>query len=168
MEHSASRYRVLFGAASGVSVVLIVSAILIANALRIEPCPLCILQRMVYMLVALLAAIGAVGVACKIIAALMHIVADIGLFVAGYQVWIQEFRPNITCGGRPTWWENFVDWAGNKLPSLFASGGQCADISWSLFGLSMAAWSTLAFLGLSVLSLYIIASCAETDQAKAA
>jgi uncharacterized membrane protein len=32
----------------------------------------------------------------------------------------------------------------------------------------MAAWSTLAFLGLSVLSLYIIASCAETDQAKAA
>lgn len=135
----------------------VVAALLLTRLINLEACPLCILQRMAYLLATLLAGIGwlvAARTGPRRAAALFTAVATAtGAFIAGYQVWIQRIAPSISCGGRPTWWENFVDWAGQQVPWLFAAGGQCADVAWSFLGLSLADWSALAFIALTVLAL---------------
>jgi disulfide bond formation protein DsbB len=60
-------------------------------------------------------------------ALLMALAAGAGVFVAGYQVWIQRFAPLTTCGGREPWWEAFVRWAGELAPLLFKASGLCSD-----------------------------------------
>ena len=149
--------RIFFGAISATSFALAASGVLMTHLLNLAACPLCILQRMAYLLIALFAAIGLAFshrlVARRIAALSMAVAASTGAFVAGYQVWIQRIAPSITCGGRQPWWERFVDWAGSKLPYLFEANGLCADPALSILGLSIADWSALAFLGLLALSL---------------
>lgn len=127
-----------------------------AELLRLAACPLCIIQRMLYLLLAAVAGLGllASGSAGRRAAALgMAAVAGTGAFVAGYQVWIQRFARGVSCTGDEPWWERFVNWAGEQAPLLFQPNGLCSDPAWKLLGLSIAEWSLLAFSVLLVYSL---------------
>lgn len=147
-----SRFPFLLG--GGVSFLLVVVGLFMALA----ACPLCIWQRMLYLLFAVLALGGLIGARRRLVrraaALLMALAAGAGVFVAGYQVWIQRFAPLTTCGGREPWWEAFVRWAGEQAPLLFKASGLCSDPAWKFLDLSIADWSLLMFSGLLVLSLY--------------
>ena len=138
---------------------LVVGGVLMTEFMRLAACPLCIIQRMLYLLLALLAALGmplARTAARRLVAAAMAAAAGVGVFVAGYQVWIQRFAPETGCSGKMTWWEEFVDWAGQQVPILFQADGLCADPGWKLLGLSIAEWSFACFVGLLLLALYTL------------
>ena len=138
-----------------VSLALVGGGLLLAQLLRLAACPLCIIQRMLYLLLALLAAGGLVlaarPLARRLTAWLMAAVAATGAGVAGYQVWIQRFAPNTTCAADMPWWERFVEWAGSRAPTLFQPSGLCSDPAWKFLGLSIAEWSLACFCGLFVL-----------------
>lgn len=152
--------RALFSGVAGASLALAGAGVLMTHAFNLAACPLCILQRMAYLLLALCAGLGLAfanrRIAPRIAALLMTVTAATGAFIAGYQVWIQRIEPTITCGGKQPWWERFVDWAGRQLPYLFEADGLCADPAWSFLSLSIADWSALAFLGLLVISLIVL------------
>jgi len=80
--------------------------------------------------------------------------AGTGIFVAGYQVWIQRFAPDTSCSGRMTWWEELVDWAGDQVPLLFKASGLCSDPAWKFLGLSIADWSLGFFTLLFCVAVY--------------
>jgi disulfide bond formation protein DsbB len=135
-------------------------SVLLTQVLQLAACPLCITQRMLYLLLAFAAAIGLVVAARpvgRMLAALaMTATAATGAGVAAYQVWIQRFAPSITCAGKMAWWEEFVDWAGRQVPVLFQASGLCSDPAWVLLGLSIAEWSLVCFSSLFLLGLYAL------------
>ena len=124
--------------------------------LHLAACPLCIIQRMVYLLVATGALTGLLfqhRAARMFSAGAMVAFSGVGMFIAGYQSYLQRFPRGIGCVADSPWWEEFVFWAGEKAPLLFGVGGVCEDASLKLFGLSIAELSFLAFFVLALASL---------------
>ena len=149
------RFPFLLGGAGSAALVLF--GIILAQTLGLAACPLCIWQRMMYLLFALLAAIGYFLAGKRLWRVLTGILmagaAATGTGIAGYQVWIQRFAPMTTCAGREPWWEAFVRRAGEQVPILFKASGLCSDPAWKFLSLSIADWSLLCFLGLLTLAL---------------
>ncbi|MBL8490561.1 MAG: disulfide bond formation protein B [Rhodocyclaceae bacterium] len=139
------------------SVGLVGGGLVMAHFLRLAACPLCIVQRMLYMVIALIAFAGLLAfripAARRLLAGMMGLAAAAGIVAAGYQTWIQRFAPMTTCGADMPWYEQLVEWAGQQLPVLFLSTGLCSDPAWRFLGLSIAEWSLAAFTGMAVLSL---------------
>jgi protein dithiol:quinone oxidoreductase len=137
---------------------LVVGGVILSELMQLAACPLCVIQRMLYLLLALLAALAipfAAGPIGRRLAALaMTAAAGTGVFVAGYQVWIQRFSPTTSCSGRPTWWEELVEIAGEQVPILFRASGLCSDPAWKFLSLSIADWSLGFFTLLLLLALY--------------
>lgn len=135
---------------------LVGGGLYLAKTLNLAACPLCILQRMVYLALALVALIGlsVTSRRGKTLPALLNVaLAGLGAFIAAYQVWLQRFATDVSCTANAPWWEEFVYWAGAKVPTLFEATGLCSEAGWKFLGLAIADWSLLAFSGLLALSL---------------
>ncbi|MBL8428554.1 MAG: disulfide bond formation protein B [Dechloromonas sp.] len=119
--------------------------------LRLAPCPLCIFQRLLYVVIGLAGLLGFIWPAGRMIwAALAGCLAALGVGVAAYQTWMQAF-PHLApeCSFTdPNAIERLVDWLGTEWPSVFLATGFCSSRDWELFGLSMANWSVLLFAGI--------------------
>jgi disulfide bond formation protein DsbB len=136
---------------------LVGGGLALAHWLHLAACPLCVLQRMLYLVLALVAAAG-LAVASSLrgrrLAAIgMAATATAGAFVAGYQTWIQRFAPDTSCTAAEPWWEQFVYWAGKQAPLLFRANGLCSDPAWSFLGLSIAEWSLIAFSAMAIIAI---------------
>ena len=118
---------------------------------RLAPCPLCIFQRLLYLVIGVVALAGAlVPVARLLWSVLIAAMATGGIAVAGYQTWMQAF-PYLAseCSYTvPNAIERLVDWLGMQWPALFLATGFCTSREWEFIGLSMANWSLLIFIGL--------------------
>lgn len=128
----------------------------------ITACPLCIVQRMLYLAFALAFAAGLVFAShhvARVIAVLFALAfAGTGAAIANYQIYLQRHPFAATCGDGTAWWERMVEQAGQLLPSLFKAEGICSENVWSLFGLSVPELSLIAFCGLFVLGLLALFS----------
>ena len=134
--------------------------ILLGHLLRLAACPLCILQRMLYLSLGLSAMFGLLlwrYRAGRMFATVLMLASTMcGTFVAAYQTYLQRFAQDVQCGGEAAWWELFVDWAGVRAPLLFEANGLCSDPAWKFIGLSIAEWSLIAFSLLALLSAYAL------------
>lgn len=138
---------------------LVAGGLVLARTMNLAACPLCILQRMLYLLLAL-EALGAWllvrSLPAQRIAALgMLITALTGAGIAAYQTWLQRFARGVSCGADQPWWERFVNWAGAQWPLLFEATGLCSEAGWKLLGLSIAEWSLLAFSAMAAAMLAV-------------
>ncbi len=142
-------------AATGIAAIgLVAGAIVLQQTMNLAACPLCILQRMVDLLLAL-EAIAAYLVAGKSLqrraaALVMAATALTGVWIAAYQTWLQRFARGVSCTADQPWWESFVNWAGSQWPLLFEASGLCSEAGWKLLGLSLAEWSLVAFTTMTV------------------
>lgn len=121
------------------------------HLLRLAPCPLCIFQRLLYIVIGLLALAGMLLPAGRLLwSGLIALLAAGGVAVAGYQTWMQAFPHLATeCGySDPNAIERLVDWLGMQWPGLFLATGFCTSREWEFLGLSMANWSVLVFAGI--------------------
>ncbi len=146
--------RGLFAATGIVSVGLVGGGLILANTLNLAACPLCILQRMLYLLLAI-EAIAAWKLADSPLprrgaALVMAATALTGVSVAAYQTWLQRFAKNVSCTADQPWWESFVYWAGEQWPLMFEASGLCSEAGWRFLGLSIAEWSLVAFTAMSI------------------
>lgn len=110
----------------------------------LEPCPLCILQRYAFMLVALWAGIAAALPsvrASRMAASLGVLCALIGAGIAAWHVKLQLFPPEVTACGPGLAYLLAELPLGRALPRIFQGGGDCSVVDWSFLGLSMPAWS---------------------------
>ncbi len=121
------------------------------HLLNLSPCPFCIFQRLLYIVIGLLALLGfALPVLRLAWAALIVALAALGAVVAGYQSWMQAFPGSVNeCGySDPNMIERLVDWLGMQWPTMFMATGFCSSKEWVFLGLSMANWSLLMFAGI--------------------
>jgi disulfide bond formation protein DsbB len=121
--------------------------------LRLAPCPLCIFQRLLYIVIGVVGLLGFMWPAGRMAwAALAGGLGLLGFGVAGYQTWMQAF-PHLApeCSfTNPNAIERLVDWLGMAWPSMFLATGFCTSRDWEMFGLSMANWSFVVFAGIVV------------------
>lgn len=127
------------------------------HVVGLQPCPLCIFQRIAYVAVgvfALLAALVAPRTAARWVGVLVLLAALTGAGIAVRHVWLQANPEGLACGpGLEAMLENFP--LTQVLPKVFKGGGDCAEKGWVFLGLSIAGWSLVWF---SLLSLAAIAA----------
>ena len=130
---------------------LVAAGIELQHLLRLAPCPLCIFQRLLYLVIGLVALAGVMLPGGRLLwSAMIAALAAGGVAVAGYQTWMQAFPLLATeCGySDPNLIERLVDWLGMQWPDLFLATGFCTSREWEFLGLSMANWSLLVFAGI--------------------
>lgn len=144
---------------------LIVIALYMEHVLDLEPCPLCIIQRVLFILVGLTSLIAVLHnplpstgdgrrPAARAYAFLLSLFAMLGAAVAGRQVWLQHQPADQLPSCLPS-----LDYMIDVLPfrdmlGLLLSGtADCAKVDWTFMGLSIAEGSLLAFIGLSLFGL---------------
>lgn len=114
------------------------------------PCPLCMTQRLFYILAAAVAVVGGVHDRYRAVyGALVALFALAGAGVAGRQVWLQHLPPEQVPACGPS-----LEYMLQTLPfsavveRLFKGDGNCAVVDWTLLGLSMAEWSLFWFVAI--------------------
>jgi disulfide bond formation protein DsbB len=124
----------------------------------VEPCPLCIFQRLALLAVGLLFLLAALhnpqDWGAKVYGVLIDLAATVGLLIAGRHVWIQNLPPEEAprCGpGLDYMLQNFP--LGEALREVLTGSGECAKVDWTLLGLSMPVWNILLFFGLGAFGL---------------
>lgn len=125
-----------------------------------DPCPLCILQRIVFMGLAaifLVAAVHGPGRAGSIVyGGLLVAAASIGAAIAARHVWLQSLPKDRIpeCGPG-------LEYMLKKLPlsqaldKILSGSGECAEVGWTFLGLSIAGWSLAWFLLLGGFAMYL-------------
>jgi disulfide bond formation protein DsbB len=146
--------RGLIGATGLTALALVGGGVVLAQTMNLAACPLCILQRMLYLLLALESALSwplaRSAVAARLAALLMLLTALTGAGIAAYQTWLQRFAKGVSCTADQPWWEHFVNWAGSQWPLMFEASGLCSEAGWRFLGLSIAEWSLAAFTAMSL------------------
>lgn len=127
--------------------------------MELEPCYLCILQRVFVMAtgaIALIAGLhnpGMLGV--RVYSALTTLTALSGSFFSGKQLWLQGLPEDQVpeCGVSVDYLFE-VHSFGNALAELLKGDGNCADVQWVFLGLSIPGWTFIAFIGLAGLAVW--------------
>ena len=135
-------------------------ALWIQTRYQLNPCPLCISQRMVLMGLGLLFLTAAIHnpaqLGRKIYAALHITVAIGGAGVAIRHWWLQAHRDSMVadCGvGFDYMFENFP--LRKALTLVFRGTGDCAAIDWTYLGLSIPQMALITFIGFAAFALYL-------------
>jgi disulfide bond formation protein DsbB len=133
---------------------LVAGGLILAHTMNLAACPLCILQRMLYLLLAL-EAVAAWALAGSVLprraAALAMLATTLtGVWIAAYQTWLQRWAKGVNCTADQPWWEAFVNWAGSQWPLMFEASGLCSEAGWKFLGLSIAEWSLVAFTSMTI------------------
>ncbi|MCK4842964.1 MAG: disulfide bond formation protein B [Methylococcales bacterium] len=125
---------------------------------ELEPCPLCISQRIAILVTGLVFVIAAIhnpkASGLKVYSIMGTITALAGAAISIRHVWIQHLPPDEVpeCGpGLEYVFENFPLLDTIKL--MLNGTGECADILWTFLGLSIPGWTLVAFIALALLSL---------------
>lgn len=120
--------------------------------LYMDPCPLCMVQRLAFLLIGL----GCLAVflarhrpGWRLVTLGFTLAASIfGLWSADHHIWIQ----NLPADEVPDCGPSF-DYLMDTLPLsellkiMLQGDGNCAEISWSMWGLSMPEWTRLWYAG---------------------
>ena len=136
---------------------LVALALWIQTTYNLEPCPLCISQRIVFMALGVLFLLAAlIPNFHRFFAALQVLTALGGAGVAIRHWWIQAHRESMVadCGvGFDYMFENFP--LKKALTLVFRGTGDCAAIDWTLIGLTIPQLSLIAFVGFAVFAVYL-------------
>ena len=131
-------------------------ALYLQHQVGLEPCPMCIVQREVLILVGVVSALSAAlarqrrGV--RVGSALVAVLAALGAFVAARQSWLQWYPPEVTTCGRDLYGMIETFPLQRVIPMVFKGSGDCSVVDWTFLGGSLANWSFVVFCGVMVLS----------------
>jgi len=149
----ASRTVLLIVAA--VSFALIGAALYLQHAHDMQPCPLCVIQRYLFLAIGIAALVGAFAGKIKLGAGVALLAALGGLGVVGKHLYVLA-NPGFSCGIDPM--ETML----NKIPTatllpwLFQADGLCENATDGLFGLSIPQWSAVWFVLLTLTLVWVL------------
>ena len=144
-------FRAQYAAGFLVCFALLAYAYYVQFDLGVEPCPLCIFQRIVFIVMAILFVAGAMQnpKVCgrRVYALLLLLTAGIGVGIAARHLWVQHQPPDLMAGCAPGWnymVENFP--LSKTLKMAFTGSADCAQVSWTFLGLSMPLWTLVCYV----------------------
>jgi disulfide bond formation protein DsbB len=127
--------------------------------LHLEPCPLCIFQRVGIFAIGVLFAIAAAhdpaGWGRRVYAGLLTIAAIATVGVAGRQLYIQSLPPDAVpaCGATLDFMLKIFPLT-DVVVKVLTGSGECAKVDWRFLGLAMPAWVLMAAAALGLYGLW--------------
>ena len=127
----------------------------------LEPCPLCMFQRVAVIAVGLVFLAAAIHnpnrPGAAFYALLTLVIAGTGAALAGRQVWLQSLPKDQVpaCGmGLSYMMESmpFLD----VITRVLKGTGECAEKAWVFLGLSIAGWTLVFFVGMIVAAIALV------------
>ncbi|MEX2962398.1 disulfide bond formation protein B [Microbulbifer sp. TYP-18] len=140
-------------------VVLLGAAFYLEYVAGLEPCPLCISQRVMFLGVGLVSLIGFVHnpgtVGRRIYGLLVSLWALGGLYFSVRQLWLQNLPEDQVpaCGPGITYMLDAFPLY-DVVRTLLTGDGNCAEVQWTLFGISIPGWATIGFVGLVLFGIW--------------
>ena len=155
-----NRTRLLFAAVFALCAGLIGFAFFLEYVKELEPCPLCLFQRLFFIGIGLLALLGALhgpGITGRrVYGGLLALLALGGGAVATRHVWLQHLPADQVpeCGpGLEYMLEAFP--LMETIQEVLGGSGECAEVSWRLLGLSIPEWTLMVFISLVALFVWV-------------
>jgi len=143
--------RLVFLAIFLACVALLGFGIYLQEVVGLDPCPMCILQRYVFVAIGLVALAAAIhgpraGIALKTYGAVLVLLTLIGGGTATRQSYIQHYPPKTASCGADL--EGILERfpLAQALPKIFQGTGDCSVVSWRFLGLSIAEWALVWFV----------------------
>jgi disulfide bond formation protein DsbB len=127
----------------------------------LDPCPLCMFQRVCVIAVGVLFLIAAVHnperPGAALYALLTLLVAGAGAGLAGRQIWLQALPKDQVpaCGMGLSYMMESMPWL-DVFTRVLKGTGECAEKAWVFLGLSIAGWTFVFFVGMIVAAIALI------------
>jgi disulfide bond formation protein DsbB len=112
----------------------------------VDPCPLCVFQRMAYMWIGAAALLAFIhnprGGGKWVYGGLLCIGGAAGMSIAGRHLWLQSLPPEQVpdCGMGLNYMLDTMPFL-QVLTEVFYGSGECAEVYWTFLGLSMPGWT---------------------------
>lgn len=164
--------RIIFGMTLFGCSFLMAVALFFEHQMNLEPCPLCILQRIMVICTGFIALLAVVHnpslLGIKVYGGLVVVAAVAGGGVSIRQIWLQSLPANEVpaCGAS-------LDYLLDVFPltevlSMVLSGdGTCAEVVWSFLGVSIPGWTLAGFIGLVAIGVFQIVRPLHAGEAPA-
>lgn len=127
----------------------------------LEPCPLCIFQRIAFTVLACIFLVGGLHAPSgtggrRMYAGLAFLAAVVGAAIATRHVWLQHLPPDQVpmCGPGLNYLMDAMPLT-SVVRKVLVGSGECARVDWRFLGLSMPEWSLLWFIALGCWALYV-------------
>ncbi|MBD3646459.1 MAG: disulfide bond formation protein B [Pseudomonadales bacterium] len=145
--------RILFTLVFLGTVFLMSVALYMQHVMGLEPCSMCILQRIMVISVGLIALAGAIhnpaekGI--RIYGALVSTGSVIGAGISIRHLWLQSLPPDQVPACGPS-----LDYLLDVFPltevlmMVLKGDGACAEVLWTFLGISIPCWVLIGFIGL--------------------
>ena len=146
-------FRAQFALAALVCVALLAYAYYEQFAMHIEPCPMCIFQRLAFIAMAIVFIAGALHdprhIGRRIYALLALLAGMIGAGIAARHLWLQLHPVDPLLAGCGPGLSYLLDAfpIADVIKKAFTGSGDCGQINWKFLGLTMPAW-TLIWYGI--------------------
>lgn len=120
-----------------------------------DPCPLCMVQRVIFIAISVLCVLAALHgpkrTGERAYAALIVLLALTGVSVASRHIWIQNLPKDQVpaCGPGLDYMLDTMPLS-NVLKQLMHGSGECAEKGWTFLTLGIPEWSLLCYLALGV------------------
>ena len=127
----------------------------------LEPCPLCIFQRIAVSAVGIVFLVAFVhnprDFGAAIYAGLVLVFAGAGAAFAGRQVWLQALPKDQVpaCGPGISYMMESMPYL-DVVKKVFAGSGQCAEKGWEFLGLAIAGWTLVFFVAMIIAAFALI------------
>ena len=153
--------RFIFGLTFFGCTFLIAVALFIEHQMLLEPCPLCILQRIMVIVTGIIAMLAAIhnphqpGI--KIYGALVIAAAGTGGGIAIRQLWLQSLPKDQVpaCGASLDYLLDVFPLM-DVLSMVLTGDGTCAEVLFTFLGISIPGWTLVGFIGLMAIGLFQI------------
>ena len=116
---------------------------------NLEPCPLCMLQRVAFIVLGLVFLVGALHgpgmIGARVYASLAILTAATGIGLAARHTWLQYNPPQFASCAGDLYSQLERLPLGRVIANAIRATGDCAKVDWTLMGLSIAEWSLVWF-----------------------
>jgi len=140
-------------------VAMLIFGLYLQHAVGLEPCPMCIVQRYVLVLIAIVAGITAATNKKGLLitgSGLLVLLSVSGAFVAARQSFLQWYPPEVASCGRDFYGMIEAFPLRRVIPMLFKGSGDCSKVDWTFLGGSIANWSFLCFVAIGLIALTLM------------
>ncbi len=152
-------YRIInFVQAVGSAGLIVIAIAYFQNFLGLEPCYLCVTQRVFVITIGVICGIAALhnpqSQGQRWYAGASVLAALLGGYFSGKQLWLQSLpEDQVPACGVPVdyLFDSFS--ASEAITMLLRGDGNCAEVQWQLLGLSMPGWVMVTFVGFAALGI---------------
>ena len=140
---------------AGICAGMMAFALYAQHGLGLEPCPLCVFQRVAVILTGAVFLLAAAHdpdrFGARVYGLMIAIAAGAGAGVAARHVWLQNLPPDQVpeCGPGLEYMLDVFPLM-EAVDMVFAGSGECAEVSWRLLGLTMPTWVLIGCVGLGL------------------